>query len=481
MNAHDRVKSKIPSKSWVSDPISYVKILGRKKVSHKYQRMIRSQATFSSEPNTCSSFSPNRLRPDICTECYHKIFAHSSDAVTDDKQIRAALEYSNKGRKVPSIILEEEGLGHLYLGGFASVLNKSFLSSAAVSGIVNTAKGLEMFGPRWTKGKKRAKDLGIEFLEVNWIDSEDQVLSIQDLKRVVHFIRKHRRKGGGVLVHCAQGKSRSTTAVIAYLLAEKNIHENVFETLEFIKSKRMMAQPNNNFLKILETHNKNGVFQALQDAQENQSSLKETISEEEKEEEKEKEEEEEKEKEKEKEEEQHFSETKSSISDPLAPIESSLPLLLSESSSAALGLLNVVDSVMRECLWTQEKTADQLVEYTKSELLEVTEAIENRRLLTQEKTEDGDDDDGTKAVLPHPSDDLESEVGDLLFDALLLARICERDFSDCTLEGMLRRVSEKIVRRCPHVFAGEVISSSADAAAIWQREKAKEKATTMTV
>ena len=128
---------------------------------------------------------------------------------------------------------------------------------------------------------------------------------------------------------------------------------------------------------------------------------------------------------------------------------------------------------MRECLWTQEKTADQLVEYTKSELLEVTEAIENRR--------HGDDDDGTKAVLPHPSDDLESEVGDLLFDALLLARICERDFSDCTLEGMLRRVSEKIVRRCPHVFAGEVISSSADAAAIWQREKAKEKATTMTV
>ena len=404
--------------------------------------MIRSQATFSSEPNTCSSFSPNRLRPDICTECYHKIFAHSSDAVTDDKQIRAALEYSNKGRKVPSVILEEEGLGHLYLGGYASVLNKSFLLSAAVSGIVNTAKGLEMFGPVWMKGLQRAKDLGIEFLELNWIDSEDQVLSIQDLERVVHFIRKHRQKGGGVLVHCAQGKSRSTTAVIAYLLAEKNIHENVFETLEFIKSKRMMAQPNNNFLKILETHSKNGVFQALQDAQEthskSQSSLKETISEEEQE--------------------QHFSD----------------PLLLSESSSAALGLLNVVDSVMRECLWTQEKTADQLVEYTKSELLEVTEAIENRR-------HDGDDDDGTKAILPHPSDDLESEVGDLLFDALLLARICERDFSDCTLEGMLRRVSEKIVRRCPHVFAGEVISSSADAAAIWQREKAKEKATMMAV
>ena len=362
--------------------------------------------------------------------------------MTDDKQIRAALEYSNKGRKVPSVILEEEGLGHLYLGGYASVLNKSFLSSAAVSGIVNTAKGLEMFGPVWMKGLQRAKDLGIEFLELNWIDSEDQVLSIQDLERVVHFIRKHRQKGGGVLVHCAQGKSRSTTAVIAYLLAEKNIHENVFETLEFIKSKRMMAQPNNNFLKILETHSKNGVFQALQDAQEthskSQSSLKETISEEEQE--------------------QHFSD----------------PLLLSESSSAALGLLNVVDSVMRECLWTQEKTADQLVEYTKSELLEVTEAIENRR-------HDGDDDDGTKAILPHPSDDLESEVGDLLFDALLLARICERDFSDCTLEGMLRRVSEKIVRRCPHVFAGEVISSSADAAAIWQREKAKEKATMMAV
>ena len=126
--------------------------------------MIRTQATFSSEPSACASFAPNRLRPDMCTECYQKIFAHSSAAVTNDMQIRAALEYSNKGRKVPSTILQEEGLGHLYLGGYACVLNKSFLSSAAVTGIVNTAKGLEMFGPVWVNGLQHAKDRGIEFL-----------------------------------------------------------------------------------------------------------------------------------------------------------------------------------------------------------------------------------------------------------------------------------------------------------------------------
>ena len=58
---------------------------------------LRSQATFASV-HRCAIFSPNRLKPDMCTECYDKIFAHTAKAVHDDEMIRAALEYSNKGR-----------------------------------------------------------------------------------------------------------------------------------------------------------------------------------------------------------------------------------------------------------------------------------------------------------------------------------------------------------------------------------------------
>jgi uncharacterized protein YabN with tetrapyrrole methylase and pyrophosphatase domain len=67
----------------------------------------------------------------------------------------------------------------------------------------------------------------------------------------------------------------------------------------------------------------------------------------------------------------------------------------------------------------------------------------------------------------------------LLFDAILLARTCERDFSNCSLNRMFSRVAEKIRRRCPHVFAGEMCTSPEEAGMIWQREKLKEKSMVM--
>ena len=130
-------------------------------------------------------------------------------------------------------------------------------------------------------------------------------------------------------------------------------------------------------------------------------------------------------------------------------------------SNAAVNLLQCVDSVLQRCPWTRQKTVAQLLDYTSSELEEIKEAIANQT---------------SNATNVNPSDDLESEVGDLLFDAFLLARICERDFKDCTLERMFQRVTEKIQRRCPHVFANEKCETAEAAAAIWQREKAKEKA-----
>ncbi len=63
----------------------------------------------------------------------------------------------------------------------------------------------------------------------------------------------------------------------------------------------------------------------------------------------------------------------------------------------------------------------------------------------------------------------------MLFDALLLARIVSRDDPGITLAGMLRAVSQKIRRRCPHVFANEHAETAQDAARIWEREKRKEK------
>jgi NTP pyrophosphatase (non-canonical NTP hydrolase) len=138
----------------------------------------------------------------------------------------------------------------------------------------------------------------------------------------------------------------------------------------------------------------------------------------------------------------------------------------SNSNNEVIELIHVVDSVMKKCPWAKTKTANQLLSYTVSELEEIKEAIDNRGV-------DGGKEEETS------SDDLESEVGDLLFDAILLARTCERDFSNCSLNRMFSRVAEKIRRRCPHVFAGEMCTSPEEAGMIWQREKLKEKSMVM--
>ena len=92
----------------------------------------------------------------MCTVCFKKIFSHAAEAVQGDEAVRRALEYTADGEKTPSEVLKKgeicDGSGSLFLGGFKAVLNQRFMKSAGVGAVVNTAKGLEMFGPKYTGG-----------------------------------------------------------------------------------------------------------------------------------------------------------------------------------------------------------------------------------------------------------------------------------------------------------------------------------------
>ena len=59
----------------------------------------------------------------------------------------------------------------------------------------------------------------MRFLHLGWVDSEEQEVEEQALLGACRFIHEARRAGDGVLVHCAQGKSRSATVVTAYVAA----------------------------------------------------------------------------------------------------------------------------------------------------------------------------------------------------------------------------------------------------------------------
>lgn len=182
---------------------------------------------------------------DMCTECYHKIFSHKAEAVEGDEAVRRALEYTAEGEKTPSQVLKKgdicDGSGALFLGGFKAVLNNNFIATAGVGAVVNTAKGLEMFGPKYVGGVAETKARGVDFLDLNWVDAHDQILPVADLQRSVKYIHAAIITGKSVVVHCAQGKSRSTTVVLAYLSSAMKERLTMVDALAFVKERRAMA------------------------------------------------------------------------------------------------------------------------------------------------------------------------------------------------------------------------------------------------
>ena len=80
------------------------------------------------------------------------------------------------------------------------------------------------------------------------------------------------------------------------------------------------------------------------------------------------------------------------------------------------------------CPWDREQTLASLREFVLEETYEVLDAI------------DRDD-----------HDDLRGEIGDLLFEGVFLAQI-ESDAGRFTVADSLRHISDKLVRRHPHVF-----------------------------
>lgn len=66
------------------------------------------------------------------------------------------------------------------------------------------------------------------------------------------WIDEHREKGDKVLVHCAAGRSRSASIVIAYLMNRLDL--TLAQALQFVKSKRPQVSPNSSFMKELKAY-----------------------------------------------------------------------------------------------------------------------------------------------------------------------------------------------------------------------------------
>jgi MazG family protein len=103
------------------------------------------------------------------------------------------------------------------------------------------------------------------------------------------------------------------------------------------------------------------------------------------------------------------------------------------------------------CPWDREQNFDSIKPYTLEETYEVLEAIDNRDW-----------------------EELQGELGDLLLQVLFYSQMAKEE-GRFAIENVLDRLSDKLVRRHPHVFGDVTAETSADVLRNWEALKAEEK------
>ncbi len=112
-------------------------------------------------------------------------------------------------------------------------------------------------------------------------------------------------------------------------------------------------------------------------------------------------------------------------------------------------LRQVMAQLRADCPWDAEQTHESLLNHLIEEACEVVDAVEA----------------GT-------DDDLREELGDVLLQVYFHAQIATEECR-FTLDDVAATVSDKLVRRHPHVFGDEQVP--ADMWANWEQRKAAEK------
>jgi XTP/dITP diphosphohydrolase len=116
-------------------------------------------------------------------------------------------------------------------------------------------------------------------------------------------------------------------------------------------------------------------------------------------------------------------------------------------------------TVRDRCVWTQQIDHRDLVPYLVEESAELIDAVE----------------EGSRA-------ELREELGDLLWQVLFHAEIASRDADEpFDIDDVARGLTDKMVRRHPHVFGDDVAETPEEVLVLWNAAKAREKSTRTSV
>lgn len=103
------------------------------------------------------------------------------------------------------------------------------------------------------------------------------------------------------------------------------------------------------------------------------------------------------------------------------------------------------------CPWDLQQTFKSLTRYTLEEAYEMVETIEHNRL-----------------------DELPAELGDLLFQIVFYAQL-GKEQQQFDFNNIVNAISEKLIRRHPHVFADDEVANAEEQTRAWEQHKAEER------
>ena len=126
---------------------------------------------------------------------------------------------------------------NIFLGDANSAKNETYLKENNVSAVVNCANGI------------LSNYNEIKFIELDLYDSSSEPL-FPKLNVAYMFIKEYPENN--ILVHCLQGKSRSVSVVIFYLMKEKGWDYDT--CIKFIQERRPNANPNSGYVSQLKDY-----------------------------------------------------------------------------------------------------------------------------------------------------------------------------------------------------------------------------------
>lgn len=141
----------------------------------------------------------------------------------------------------------------LFVSGKREALSSYFLRSRNIQIIVNATKTVSFLNNDLLKIRLPIDD-----------DPDQSSIFLAKLPDVVNTIVESLQNGGPVLVHCAQGISRSCSIIVAVLL-KLNPYQKLDDAVKFLKEKRPVAFAlGMNFRQALETYRLMVLSQAAQ-------------------------------------------------------------------------------------------------------------------------------------------------------------------------------------------------------------------------